>query len=205
MGGSGSGRLWHLGASDTTDSYLAIDVRHWQRDGRLRPGIAFSSRWHRNGEVTDSIRVRAEVNRVVLSHHHRNGSGAREQKSYPVDLAWTPCNLGGQRPWFLCPARRCGRRVAILYGGSIFACRRCYRLTYPSQREVAGYRAIRRADTLRARLGWQPGIENGKDSKPKGMHWRTFERLVAEHDWFMTKIWDGLPAWMTPLGQRESL
>jgi len=40
----------------------------------------------------------------------------------------------------------------------------------------------RRADRLRDKLGWEPGILNGNGIKPKGMHWRTFERLKAEHD-----------------------
>ncbi|MGH8579130.1 MAG: hypothetical protein ACREVK_03055 [Gammaproteobacteria bacterium] len=31
----------------------------------------------------------------------------------------------------------------------------------------------------------EPGILNGNGWKPKGMHWRTFERLTAEHDAFV--------------------
>jgi hypothetical protein len=72
--------------------------------------------------------------------------------------------------------------VAILYGGGIFACRRCYRLAYASAREDVSDRAARRADRLRARLGWEPGILNGGGEKPKWMRWRTFERLAAKHD-----------------------
>jgi hypothetical protein len=82
------------------------------------------------------------------------------------------------------PAVGCGRRVAILYGGGIFACRHCYQLAYASAREDTGDRAARRADSLRARLGWEAGILNGSGDKPKWMRWRTFERLAAEHDQF---------------------
>jgi hypothetical protein len=39
-----------------------------------------------------------------------------------------------------------------------------------------------RADRLRVRLGWEPGILNGNGSKPKWMRWRTFERLAPKHD-----------------------
>jgi hypothetical protein len=46
-------------------------------------------------------------------------------------------------------------------------------------------RATRRADRLRARLGWEPGILNGEGCKPKWMRWRTFERLAAEYDQFV--------------------
>ena len=54
---------------------------------------------------------------------------------------------------FICPAAGCGRRVAILYGGGIFACRRRYRLAYASSREDAGDRATRRVPKVRNRGG----------------------------------------------------
>jgi hypothetical protein len=100
----------------------------------------------------------------------------------------TPCTYGGVRYWFRCPAVGCGRRVAILHGaGKYFACRHCYRLAYASQRENAGDRAARRGDKIRARLQWEPGILNGEGDKPKGMRWRTFERLTTQHDVFVGK------------------
>ena len=169
----------------TTDDYRRLDVRRWQRDGLLAPGRAFGSPWTRDGETVVSIRVRTEADRVILSYRHRSGGGEWKDERYPVRLDWTVCTYGGRRAWFLCPARGCGRRVAILYGGGIFACRHCYRLAYPSQREAGYDRAARPADGIRARMGWEPGILNGKGWKPKGMHWRTFERLNAEHDAFV--------------------
>jgi hypothetical protein len=72
--------------------------------------------------------------------------------------------------------------MAILYGGENFACRNCYKLVYPSTRENVAHRAARRADRLRARLGWDSGILNGRGDKPKWMRWSTFQRLVARHD-----------------------
>ncbi len=81
----------------------------------------------------------------------------------------------------------CGRRVALLYlgGSGIFACRHCCQLAYACQRESADDRATRRADKIRERLGWEPGILNGEGWKPTGMHWRTFDRLKAQHDAFV--------------------
>jgi len=75
--------------------------------------------------------------------------------------------------------------VAILYGGGIFACRHCYQLAYPSQREANYNRLARRANKLRDKLGWEPGCLNGPGAKPKGMHWSTFERLVAQYEVFV--------------------
>ncbi len=192
MGGMGSGRRWHFGANDTTDDYRSIDVRRWRRDGLLTPHQSSGWQWSRHGKVVASIRVRTEHDHVILTYRHRSGGSDWQDESYPVYLDWTECNLGGQRPWFLCPARGCGRRVAILYGGAIFACRHCYRLAYPSQRERDDDRAARRADRIRERLGWEPGILNGNGLKPKGMHWRTFERLTAEHDAFVQESLTGM-------------
>jgi hypothetical protein len=58
----------------------------------------------------------------------------------------------------------------------------CHGLAYASQRESARDRAVRKANSIRQRLGWLPGVLNGIGDKPKGMHWSTFERLIADHN-----------------------
>ena len=185
MGGIGSGRRWHWGAKDTTDDYRSIDVRRWKKDGLLTPNQTFNWAWSRHSEVLATISVCTKDDGVILTYRHRSGGEDWEDQSYPVYLDWTSCHIGGQRPWFLCPASDCGRRVAILYSGRIFACRHCCQLAYPSQRETSDSRATRRADRIRDKLGWEPGILNGNGQKPKGMHWNTFERLTAQHDAFV--------------------
>jgi len=185
MGGIGSGQFWRYDSKATTSHYRTIDVRKWNRRDLLVPGNSFSWQWSRDGEVVASIQVSVETDRVNLAYRHRNGTNDWENVTYPINLNWTSCNLGGKRPWFCCPARNCRRRVAILYGGAIFACRHCYRLAYPSQREALYDRAARRADKIRDRLGWEPGILNGEGLKPNGMHWKTFERLCSIHNKFV--------------------
>ncbi len=185
MGGSGSGNRWHFGAKSTTNDYRSIDVRRFKREGVLRPGYWGGWQWSRDGEVIASIQIRTEQDRIMLTYRHRSGGEDWKDEQYPVYLDWTDCHLGGQRSWFLCPALGCGRRVAILYGGGIFACRHCYQLSYASSREEFHDRAARRADRLRAKLGWEPGILNGEGYKPKWMRWRTFDRLSAQHDEFV--------------------
>lgn len=183
MGGFGSGRQ---GGKETTDGYLALDVRRLQR-GLLTPGRAFGWNWTVNGETVASIQMRTEADRVVLRYRVQSNGGEWQEREYPVTLDWTACNYGGRRAWFICPAAGCGRRVALLYlgGAGIFACRHCYRLAYASERENAIDRAARRAERIRERLGWEAGILTPPGCKPKGMHWRTFRRLVGEHDAFV--------------------
>lgn len=204
MGGCGSGRRWHWGARDTTEQYHAIDVRYCQRNGLLAPHRTFTLQWLRQGEIMASILIHTYPDRVILNFLHRSGDRNWQEENYPVYLSWTPCNLGGRRPWFHCPARSCGRRVAILYGGAIFACRHCHQLSYPSQREDPPDRTARRADAIRERLGWRPGILNGKGGKPQGMHWHTFQRLNTQHDAYVERSLAGLTTWLNRLEDPEN-
>ncbi len=192
MGGWGSGR--GQSGRDTTSDYRALDVRRLQRDGLLKPGKSFGWNWMRRGETVTSIQIRSETERIILNYQHKSGGSDWQPMDYPVRVAWTDCTLGGRRAWLLCPARGCGRRVALLYigGSGIFACRHCYNLAYASQRETRDDRAARRADRIRERLGWEAGILNGVGDKPKGMHWRTFEQLHAEHNEFVNTSLAGI-------------
>ncbi|MDI1310064.1 MAG: hypothetical protein PSV17_11650 [Methylotenera sp.] len=183
MGGINSGRR-DQGGKSTTEDCRALDVRHLQRDGLLSAGRSFSVDWTRNGNKVASIQVRAEADRVILDYRHQRNGGEWKPVKYPVRIEWTPCNYGGSRAWFRCPADGCTRRVAKLFLGSsgIFACRHCYQLAYASQRENVDDRATRQANKIRDRLKWEPGILNGHGEKPKGMRWKTYWRLAVEHD-----------------------
>lgn len=185
MGGFGSGRY---GGKRCTEDLPALDVRRIQRAGLLTPGQSYNWQWSRNTEVIATIGIQAKSDSVVLDYRSRSparSSGEWETMTYPVRLDWTPCYLGGERVWWRCPAAGCGRRVAVLFGGRIFACRHCHHLAYLCQRETDDDRAARRAETLRRRLGWQPGILNGEGERPKGMHRSTFDRLQRDHNAFV--------------------
>ena len=176
MGGSGSGRR---GGRDVTAHYRRLDVRELHRSGVLVAGWRGGWNWYRSGQKRASVEI--EVGDASIRLRYRaTDRGEWKDYDYTVRLSRSSCHYGGERPWFLCPC--CGRRVAILYGGAMFACRRCYRLAYEVQREDDMDRIARRADAIRDRLGWEAGILNPDGWKPKGMHWRTFWRLTAEHD-----------------------
>lgn len=55
-----------------------------------------------------------------------------------IDITKTPCHLGGERSWFICPLEvlgvPCNRRVGNLFAvWGLFGCRHCHRLGYKSQ------------------------------------------------------------------------
>jgi hypothetical protein len=195
MGGYSSGRR---GGKSTTNDMHVLDIRKIQRAGLLVPGRSFGWQWSRGGNEIASINLRtdydAPLSKVTLDYRTRPRGGEWKDMNYPVYVSWTGCNYGGQRVWWLCPARGCGRRVAVLYGGSVYACRHCHKLAYRTQREDAGDRAGSRADTIRRRLGWEAGILNGNGGKPKGMHWATFMRLQAVHNAHVNQSLAGMSA-----------
>lgn len=202
MGGYGSGRKFGV---HCTDDQLAIDVRQWQREGRLREGSNFSSTWTRAGKEIGNIGVKTENQQIILSYSWQKNNGESGTLDYPVALQTTACHYGGARYWFICPAVGCGKRVAKLYlGEKYFACRQCYRLAYQSQRETADDRAIRNINKIRAKLNWQPGILNPPGDKPKGMHWLTYLRLMTEYKDHANQALLGMTAKMHILNHRVS-
>lgn len=154
MGGYGSGRR---GGRDTTSDYLRLDVRKLQRGGFLRFGSRSSHTWSRGGQPIGSINMRSEHESVVLSYRHRRPGQEWVSEEYRVAIEWMPCHYGGSRAWFRCPGSGCYRRVAVLYGSGLFACRHCHQLAYDSQRETAYDRAMTKAQNIRVKLGGSPG------------------------------------------------
>jgi len=119
-----------------------------------------------------------------------------------VQITNTPCNYGGVRYWFKCP--HCRGRVGVLYlSGVQCACRKCFKLAYKSERETWHDQQFRKADNLRALLGWQPGIAHADGYKRKGMHWKTFYRLKAEHDVYVQRIFGHTAAWCAKVQARQ--
>jgi hypothetical protein len=178
MGGYGSGQRWN--SKNTTSSYLRLDIRRLGRKECLEPGRNFGWQWTLNDKSYGNIRIHTQFDRIVLSYKHRSRSEDWQSKEYSVFLTQTSCHFGGVRKWFLCPARGCGRRVAVLYGGEIFACRTCHQLAYESQREEPHNRALSRAQGLHVRLGGTGAVGDGLPPKPKGMHWMTYEKMARQ-------------------------
>jgi hypothetical protein len=175
MGGYGSGR--GTNTKSITNAYLEMDVRRWHRGGWLHSGNSFVSEWTCNDKTIATMKVNTGPNHLVLVYRNIGNDGLPKNLQYAVSIAWTPCNYGGLRPWFICPTEDCGRRVAILYRGEVFACRKCHQLVYGSQRQADWERAITKAQKIRMRLGGSPNLTDVFPYRPKGMHESTYERL----------------------------
>lgn len=127
---------------------------------------------------------------TITSVKHRLGQQARairldysfRGKSYAYDVGITTssCHYGNYRYWFNCP--NCNKRVGVLYCAGLYVCRHCIGANYATQLMQPIDKLFRKVAKIRHRLQWQQGIANGHGSRPKGMHRKTYDRLVSEHD-----------------------
>ena len=189
MGGLGSGRF---GKKVTTEDSYLLDVGVLVREGFVRPG-------HRGGGTTQwrNLRRVKPIKLIFVVETHEHGGSMRLAYIPPfgtkpvrmsVTLITTFPHCGGLRWWFVCPlpghSRTSGRRctklcLPISKRAHYWGCRSCYGLTYRSQKEDFGARARRRVSKLERRLQAEPDSMEIPE-KPKGMHWRTYHRLIEE-------------------------
>lgn len=168
----------------TTEDARRIDIRYLKQQGLLRVGASGVLRWHRGGEQTGSVGFSIDDGVFRLRFRYQDpATGQWVPHVQEVTIERTRCNFGGTRPWFRCPG--CERRVAVLYGVFVeYLCRHCYDLSYGSQQEREMDRILRRAREIRKRLGASENLMEPIDEKPKGMHWKTFDKLVAEEEYW---------------------
>ena len=181
MGGFGSGRPSGSGRGKV-ETCRSLDVNRLHRAGCLAPGWVGGWQWTRDGKNVASIGIGAEAEQLHLSYRVSVGKGEWEDIAETVRIVHAPCRYGGDRPYFQCPGIvngvACGRRVAKLYIlGQYFLCRHCHRLVNSSQGEGIWERALRRANTIRQRLGGDPGMDSSFPKRPKGMWQRTYQQL----------------------------
>jgi hypothetical protein len=194
------------GEKRTVESCGSIDVLDWHRRDYLRSPRWFSWAWTRNGEQVASINVATQRHSVTLKYRTRPHGEDWTNVEQRVTIAWTPCRFGGERPWFICSVYAngiyCGRRVGTLYSaGRLFACRHCYRLAYASQQESAHRRGLWKAQKIRMRLGGSASMFDSFPEKPKGMHWRTYERLCCVHNAAQARFIPGMVAFVKRLSR----
>jgi hypothetical protein len=192
------------GAKSTVEGCRTIDVLRWNRLGYLRYPRWFSWAWTRDGETVASIQVESGRDQVILKYRSRSYGEEWSDVRQTVPLKWTPCRFGGERPWFICSAysngRYCGCNVTKLYGaGKLFGCRHCHGLAYASQQESSNQRDLYRAQKIRTRLGGSVSMFEDFPDKPKGMHWRTYDRLRGRYDMAKARSMAGLEHFLNRL------
>jgi hypothetical protein len=183
MGGYGSGRYTGMPA---VEDGLTLDVNHLIRKKIIIPGkhVAGAITWTntRTGKKMAEIGYEAamlpeEANWVRL-HYSVNS----HPMNYKVALVTSPCNYGGSRWWWLCPLT--ARTVSKLHlppGGKTFASRKAYRLPYRSQRQAGIDRTHQQQARIYEKLGAKyDHFEGYIPPRPKGMHIKTYNRLVAD-------------------------
>ena len=170
----------------TTDEAKKIDIRELQRRQSLYCGNTGELFWHnaRAKEQVGLIRFEVKPDCLVFSYRaKRHNSQYWQDYEVIAPLTYTPCNYGNSRVWFKCP--RCGKRVAILYVNIQIACRTCQRLNYLSQQQTKGMFQDRdRMNKIREKLNWPLYQDVLFRTKPKNMQYKTFYRLVKEHDFY---------------------
>ncbi len=191
MGGYGSGKCYWRTAKTTTDPLLFLDVRYLARNGYLAvpagKTYAFSLAWTCRGEPSGTIGVHVTgapdgmPAEIVLDYRTQANGGAWRDVREPIDLDYTPCHYGGERPWFRCPGCY-GRKAVLRSVGGRFRCNACHRIAYSSTRESGTDRAYRRSQDARKKLGAEAGPVWHRPRKPKHMRWTTYERICRTFD-----------------------
>lgn len=176
MGGYGSGRHYRWDETTKLEETQRLDVRYLHRRGLLRTTAWFDFTWHRGEQRTGAIEIQVQPGGSLLLRYVIRSGGDPQYIERRVEVEWTRCHYGGMRPWFVCPG--CQRRVAVLaclHGA--FRCRHCHHLRYASQSQEALDRLYHKQQQIRTRLGLAPHASMWRSPKPKGMHWKTFDRL----------------------------
>jgi len=186
MGGYGSGRY---GGKPIAEHCLRIDIAWMIGKGFAVPGahMAGQLHWTRGGEPSGDIGYSCDMTdpdagELVLRFTTGANRGEPKEHVQRIRLSYTTPKFGGRRWWMHCPFN--GERVGKLYvppGRELFASRKAWKIGYRSQRGSRQDRNLNALFAIQERLGGERGMQHGL-CRPKGMHWRTFERHEARYE-----------------------
>lgn len=208
MGGHGSGREEYA-TTATVDECLTIEMSFLREQEFLDAGKSGTLRWSRDGRPVASLRwtvddVEADSESEDEPKHERalalSYTAPDGEYTYAVPIETTPCNFGGERPWFRCPGpagEACDERVGKLHrppNGGRYLCRQCHDLAYESSRASGNPKRTARLRYERAHRKLRPDADAHGPAlgrivtKPKEMHRETFREIHAElaeahNDW----------------------
>jgi hypothetical protein len=189
MGGENSGRIAGFAIRKTVENAGAWGLRVGLAADVLRDDLDRICTWSVAGKEVASVGLK-RINELAIevSYVRRDRAGSSNVRC-TVWLATSSCIFGGRRFWFHCPS--CHRRTgSIFLVGPPFKCRVCLGLSYRSQRKRHLERLLAKAARLGRRLGGTGDVFDF-GGKPKGMHLRTYERLVAQLENLECDFWGG--------------
>ena len=177
------------------DHCRTLDINRMIETGAIKNGRSQSGTWvwtdSETGEQKASIGYHSyawDLNEAYLRVHYTLTDSGKAM-DYNIPLIATKAHFGGVRFWFKCPVT--GRRASKLFlpsGATFFACRQAYRLKYASQSQSYEDRVINKKwKIVRKTGGYNYPV------KPKGMHEKTFERIL-DRFWAQEELCDELLA-----------
>jgi hypothetical protein len=177
MDGRGSGGHNSKGKRRDVQS-ARLDAHELARDGKLKLGARgwlFGTIWF---EVTGG----PDAQHLMLDFLRKSPSGEPlDPLQQDIVCYWRKAHFGGRYLMFTCP--QCHRPARVLYAWWFddriwfFHCRKCAGITYQSTMGHRWDRSARRIEKLRARLKW--GAGGTVPIKPRGMHERTYQRILG--------------------------
>jgi hypothetical protein len=173
---------------------ILIDNLCYLEVSKLRPKTAPSIGYVSSGTVSIAsphhkidIRFKLKLSKAgkgIIKLSYRNPIDSNDME-YNIALETIPANFGGHRVWFICPAT--GARAAKLYlnpHDGIFVSQKCLkdlRVLYYSQL----YGDYDRALAMRQK--YQRKATCSTNTKPKGMHFTTYQKLVRKYQHYSKK------------------
>ena len=193
MGGFGSGTWYRFSKKNTIEDYCSLDINYLVKQGYLKSDIfnmggslKWWSTWMDEKQARSSIsfNIRTLPDEAPYFQAIYSNTDTKEKFDYKIFLTTTWPNYGGKRWWFICPINRCRKRVRKLYlTATYFACRKCLNLAYNSQSEPIHSRMLSKARKIHVKLGGSGCIDD-EVCKPKGMHQKTFNRLIEKMEYY---------------------
>jgi hypothetical protein len=140
------------------------------------PGTRTGLRWPDGAAAT----LAREDAAVTVCYCWREGETWHTQRQ-TIGLMFDTPHFGGVRTFWeclLCKGR--ARKLYLPPDGERFACKRCLRLAYRSQRLRPWPRALRRAAKIRRYLGCDGSAADPLPPRPAAMRRKTYQALCAE-------------------------
>lgn len=200
MGGYGSGHWYRWSKKPTTSDLKAVSITKLKKWGCLKEGQFKCGQltWSWCDEVRSTIGYSIFVSKDGESYFRPRytNTDTKEEFDYKVQLVPTNPHYGGVRWWFRCP--NCRKKCGLLYLGSrIMACRKCYGLSYESSNQSYADRHTNKAFKIAESLGMIGNLLDGfYGEKPKGMHWRTYNKKLQQLKECEDRSLTGTLAWI---------